>query len=154
MSFFIIGLVSGIVLSLLFILAFSNNILLKENISKYNFEESLSRLEKAIESEGWKLPAKHDLRQTLLKFGKADVKQVVVLEICNPDLSEKILLADKERSVSSLMPCRISLYEKEDGKVYFSRMNAGLLSGLMKRVSRKQMGFAAAQTEKILDSIR
>ena len=72
-------------------------------------------------------------------------------DTCNPDLAEKILLTDDERIVSNMMPCRVAVYQKEDGKVYYSRMNAGLLSKAMGKVTRKQMSVAAKDTEKFLE---
>lgn len=151
MSFFIIGLLAGGLVTTLLLFWLSPGIILKENQSKFNFEESVSRLEKVVEENGWKIPAKHDLQATLLKNGKSKVNSVVVLEICNPDLAEKILLTDDERIVSNMMPCRVAVYQKEDGKVYYSRMNAGLLSKAMGKVTRKQMSVAAKDTEKFLE---
>ena len=52
------------------------------------------------------------------------------------------------------MPCRIAIYEKNDGKIYFSRMNSGLLSKAMGKITRKQMAIAAADTEKFLQLIK
>lgn len=154
MSFFIIGLIIGGLLTGYFLFRLSPGIILKENQSKYGFEESIEKLELAIEESGWKMPAKHDLQATLLKHGKSKVNNVIVLEICNPDLAEKILLTDDERIVSNMMPCRIAVYEKNDGKVYFSRMNAELLSKPMGKVTRVEMKRAARDTEKILEVLK
>ena len=154
MSYFIIGLFAGLLIAGFLIFKLSPGIILKENESKYGFEESISKLETVIQENGWKIPASHDLQATLLKHGKSKVNKVVVMEICNPDLAEKILLSDDERVVSNLMPCRIAIYEKNDGKIYFSRMNLGLLSKAMGKITRKQMAIAAADTEKFLQLIK
>ena len=150
MAYLFMGLFSGIIITILVIFKISPGIILKEGTSSYNFEQSLTLLDKEIEGSGWKIPAKHDLQQTLLKHGKEKVNKVVIYEICNPDLAEKILKTDDERVVSNLMPCRIAVYEKSDGKTYFSRMNSGLLSRPMGKITRQQMKIAASEVEKFL----
>lgn len=78
----------------------------------------------------------------------------MVFEICQPDLAEKILLTDDEKIVSNLMPCRVAFYEKNDGNVYFSRMNSGLISKTMGKVTRKQMKRAFQETEVFLGVLK
>ena len=90
-----------------------------EDESKYNFEESVERFEKSVKKHGWEMPKIHDLQETMNKFGKT-VKPVKIFELCHPDHAEKILKRGKERIVTSLMPCRVSIYEKHNGKVYIS----------------------------------
>jgi len=34
---------------------------------------------------------------------------------------------DDARLVSAMMPCTISVYEKDDGNIYVAHMNAGLM---------------------------
>jgi uncharacterized protein (DUF302 family) len=128
---------------------------LKENSSKFNFEQSVEALEKAIlESGTWRIPAKHDLQATLIKNGKDKVNNVIVFEICSPDLAEKILKTDDERVVSNMMPCRIAVYDKTDGKTYYSRMNSGLLAKPMGKITREQMKIAADDVERFLEVLR
>jgi uncharacterized protein (DUF302 family) len=98
-----------------------------ESQSPYGFAETLERLTKAVEQKGWKLPAVHNLQQTLANAGK-EVLPVSVLAICHPAHSGRILEKDAERSVSALMPCRISVYERFDGRTYISRLNAGVMA--------------------------
>lgn len=149
-KYLITGLVTGAILAIILVFLMSPGIMLKEDQSSYNFEESMTRLEETVLKSGWTIPAKHDLQKSLIKHGMQEVDKIVVYELCNPKLAEKILLTDDERIVSNLMPCRISLYEKSDGKVYFSRMNSGLLSKPMGEVSREQMKIAADDIERFL----
>jgi len=150
----IIGLLVGVTGTALAIFYSSPGIILNEEQSKYSFEESLEILEAEVTEGGWKIPVKHDLQAILLKNGKEKVNKVVVLEICNPDLAEKILLTDDERIVSNMMPCRISLYEKSDGKTYFSTMNSGLLAKPMGKVAREQMKIASNDMERFLEVLK
>lgn len=145
----IIGLIAGAIVALLVVFLSSPSLMLKENKSKHDFETTLAEIEKSVESMGWKIPHVNDLQATMHKFGK-DVRQVKVYEICHPDHAYKILSQDDERIVSSLMPCRIAIYEKSDGSVYLSRMNSGLMSKPMNKIIRNTMSDAAAETEQIL----
>ena len=121
-----------------------------ENESKYDFEETLARVEEAIISAKWKVSYVHDLKETLLKNGMS-VLPVKVLELCRPVHSVRILERDKERIYSSLMPCRVSVYEKSDGHTYISRMNAGSLAVSLGGVVEEVMGDAFKEMEGILD---
>jgi len=148
----LIGIAAGIILTLLIIFLASPALLLKENKSKHDFETTVQELEKSIEKAGWKIPHVNDLQATMKKFGK-DVRKVQVYEICHPDHAFKILKQDDERIVSSLMPCRVAIYEKSDGTVYLSRMNSSLMSKPMKKVIRSTMTDASRDTEQILESV-
>jgi len=98
-----------------------------ETASKYSFDDTVQKLTDKITEMGWKMPAVHDLQQTMKNFGK-DVLPVKVLELCHPRHSSRILEMSDERIVSSLMPCRISVYQKADGITYISRINSGALA--------------------------
>lgn len=91
--------------------------------SKYNLDETIEILEEAITNGGWKISIVHDLQETLRK-SSISVLPLKVMELCNPKYSSQILGPDDLRIYSSLMPCRISIYEKTDGKTYISTMAA------------------------------
>lgn len=145
----LIGVISGLVLGLLIAYFVSPSLMFRENKNKSDFDDTVAALETAIEARGWKTPMIHDLQATMKKFGK-DVRSVKVLEICHPDHSYEILNRSEEKIVSSMMPCRISVYEKEDGSVWISRMNSGFLAKPMSPVIRKTMSAAAADVEDII----
>jgi uncharacterized protein (DUF302 family) len=101
-----------------------------EHQSRFEFEKTVEMLVADAEKREWKVPAVHDLQQSLAKSGK-DVLPVKVIEICKPKYSGQMLELNDERIISVMMPCRISVYEKEDGLTYVSLINAGeIASGL------------------------
>jgi uncharacterized protein (DUF302 family) len=148
----IIGVFSGLVLGLLLAFLISPSLMFRADENSKDFDETVAALEKAIEERGWKTPVIHDLQATMKKFGR-DVRSVKVLEICHPDHSYEILNRSEEKIVSSMMPCRISVYEKEDGSVWISRMNSGLMAKPMSPVIRKTMSTAAAEVEEIIAEV-
>ncbi|MDD4991966.1 MAG: DUF302 domain-containing protein [Paludibacter sp.] len=105
--------------------------------SKYAFDETIEILAETISNGGWKISIIHDLQQTL-KNNSIDVLPLKVIELCNPKYSSQILKESDLRIYSAMMPCRISVYEKADGKVYISTINSGLMSeqigGLVQQV--------------------
>lgn len=94
-----------------------------ESQSQFGFAQTVDTLSKIAAGNGWKVTIVHDLQETMKKNGK-EVLPVKVMEICNPLLAYQILSKDDLRDVSPMLPCRISVYEKEDGEAYISRMNA------------------------------
>jgi len=104
------------------------NQLLIENTSPFTVNETVDRIVAEAEKRNWKIPVVHDLQQTLAKSGKV-VMPVKVIELCKPEYSGKMLELNHERAISVMMPCRISVYEKEDGKTYIALMNAAAMAG-------------------------
>ncbi len=108
-----------------------------EKRSPMDFGSTLNRLLDEVGRKSWNVSHSYDLQGTLKKHGK-EVLPVTVVSICHPDHSSRILALDDERMVSSLMPCRISVYEKHDGHTYVSWMNSSIvasqLGGIVEQV--------------------
>jgi uncharacterized protein (DUF302 family) len=130
----------------------TNEAMFLENESKYNFAETVEKLTLEIENKTWKLSAIHDLQDTLKKFG-TEVLAIKVFALCHPKHSSRILSRDEERIVSSLMPCRISVYEKSDGKTYISRMNTGILAKSIGGIIEEVMQDSTRDVEVILSAL-
>jgi uncharacterized protein (DUF302 family) len=125
------------------------NSMLLESPSRYNFEDTIEKLNLAVIESGWKMPATHDLQNTIRNFGK-EILPIKVVEICHPKHSSRLLELDNERIVSTFMPCRISVYEKSDGKVYISRINATLLSASFGGIVEEVMSLANNEMEQMI----
>jgi uncharacterized protein (DUF302 family) len=64
-----------------------------------------------------------------------------------------MLELNHERIVSVMMPCRISVYEKDDGKTYVALINTNALSGGMPENIRRVMNAAADETVEIVRKV-
>jgi uncharacterized protein (DUF302 family) len=126
--------------------------MLLESISRFDFQSTLEKLNAAVADSGWKTPAVHDLQNTIKNFGK-EILPIKVLEICHPKHSSRLLELDNERLVSTFMPCRISVYEKSDGKVYVSRINAALLSKSFGGIIEEVMTLANKEMEEMIKTV-
>jgi uncharacterized protein (DUF302 family) len=148
----VVGLVAGLVIAFVAIYLTAPKLMFRETKVNTDFETTVSNIETAVEEQGWKIPAVHDMQATMKKFGK-DVRSVKVFELCNPDYAYEILSKDEERVVSNMMPCRLAVYEKKDGSVYISRMNSGTVAKPMSRVVRNTMTDAAADVEVMIAEV-
>ena len=120
-----------------------------EDTSRYDFSTTIEKITAAVNDAGWKMPATHDLQNTIRNFGK-EILPVKIIEICHPGHSSRLLGLDDERIVSTFMPCRISVYEKSDGKVYISRINASMLSRSFGGLIEEVMTDSAVEMEEML----
>ncbi|HAM08736.1 MAG TPA: hypothetical protein DDY34_09765 [Bacteroidales bacterium] len=123
-----------------------------EQKSKYGFEKTVQILTENAEKREWKVPFVHDLQQSLAKSGKS-VKPVKVIEICKPQYSGKMLELNDERIISVMMPCRISVYEKNDGATYVSLINAGEMTTTLPSNIAAVMKEASDETLDIVKSV-
>ena len=128
------------------------NQLVIEHPSKFDFGKTVELLVAEAESRDWKVPAVHDLQQSLAKSGKS-VKPVKVIEICKPAYSGKMLELNDERIISVMMPCRISVYEKDDGLTYVSLINAGDMAASLPSNIAGVMKEASDETFEIVKTI-
>ncbi|MCF8389800.1 MAG: DUF302 domain-containing protein [Bacteroidales bacterium] len=123
-----------------------------ENESMYGFSETLEKLNAEIEKTTWKAVTVHNLQESVKKSG-TDVLPIQVFVLCQPNHAAKILLKDEERMYSSLLPCRVSVYEKSDGLTYISRMNTGVLAKSIGGISEEVMMVATKEIEEIISPL-
>jgi uncharacterized protein (DUF302 family) len=119
-----------------------------ESPSRFDFDKTVEMITSEAEKRGWSVPAVHNLQQSMAKSGKT-VRPVKVIEICKPQYSGQMLELSHERIVSVLMPCRISVYVKDDGLTYVSMLNAGELTGGMQSSIARVMTEASEETMEI-----
>lgn len=105
----------------------NTNQFIVELASPFDVPATVEKIIEAAGHKGWQNPATHNLQNSLAKSGK-EVRPVQVVEICKPEFSGKMLELSDERIISILMPCRISVYEKDDGKTYLALLNMAELS--------------------------
>ena len=119
--------------------------------SSFDFDKTVEIITAEAERREWKIPAVHDLRESLAKAGKT-VKSVKVIEICKPQYSGQILELNDERIMSVMMPCRISVYLKDDGKTYIALINSGMMASMLPEKIAGIMKSASDETFEIAKS--
>lgn len=151
-AMFITGIITGIIISFAAVVLLAPKMMFTVSESQYDFAKTKELIEKQTAENKWSMPHQYDLQATMSKNGFS-VRPVTVFSICKPDIAVRILDNDTNRHISAMMPCRIAIYEKADGKTYIARMNAGLMSKLLGSEVKAVMGEAGEDSEKILAPI-
>lgn len=123
-----------------------------EQLSPFNVPVTVEKLIAAATEREWQNPALHNLQQSLAKAGK-EVRPVQVIEICKPEYSGRMLELSDERVVSVMMPCRISVYEKADGKTYVALLNMEAMAGGLPSTIASAVQGASDETFAIVKSV-
>jgi len=140
---------SGIILILLLIVTYGQSMLFDEKESKYEFEETTALLESSAKKHNWKIPAVHDMQKTMRSIEK-EVLSERIYELCKPEYAYEVVRYDNERIASTMLPCRVAVYKKSDGKTYVSLMNMNLMGHLMKGSLPDMITKASADIEEIV----
>lgn len=68
------------------------------------------------------------------------VRPMMVIEICSAKLSFRMIGTDAHHNIGPMLPCRIAVYQKENGHTYISRMNAPAFTSMLGRGRGKNNG--------------
>jgi len=148
----IAGFVLGVVIVGLIGFLAAPSLMIVEDVSSLGYEETVQAIQDAAVAQGWKVPTVHALDASVNKAGH-NVLPASVIELCHPDLAARILADDEARVVTSMMPCRVAVYQRSDGPVVVSRMNTGLVSKLFGGLVTEVMAQATNDSEQILSSV-
>jgi uncharacterized protein (DUF302 family) len=128
-----------------------------ERVSPFGLEETVARIQQNIEGtgKGWALAGLRFPAKAVQADG-GNALPVIMVEACSTKYSGPILNEDSVKFLSILMPCKISIYKKNDGKVYIGTMNAALMGpmfgplvgGIMKQVAEDQQKFLVMDPSK------
>ena len=150
---FWIGLVAGFLIAILLIgvagYMAAPSVMIQEDLSQLGFEETVQAIQDSAAGQDWKVPTVHHIDSSVESAGY-DVLPVAAIKLCQPDHAGRILEEDEAKIVTSMMPCRVSVYETGDGDVVISRMNSGLISKIFGGTVAEVMTQASAENEVIL----
>jgi uncharacterized protein (DUF302 family) len=151
----IVGIVVGLALGLALALGtawhMAGGLMFEERESPFTVEETVARIQHNIEAagNGWSLTGlRYPARPVQAEGG--NVLPVILIEACSTKYSGPILKDDKVRFLSLLMPCKIGVYKKGDGKVYIGILNAGLIGGLFGTLVGETMSHVVKDQESFL----
>jgi len=84
-------------------------------------------LQTAVEVNHFGVMQVHNLKETMTKKGVDFARECLIFEVCQPQQAKKVL--DENMSVSTALPCRISIYE-EEGKTVLATLKPTTLLAL------------------------
>jgi len=124
--------------------------MLKEALSPYGLQETVDKISENALQAGWVVAGVKPLHKSVKKHGGGDVLPVMLVNLCQAHHASSILSQDPDRVVSVMMPCTISVYQKQDGKTYIGYMNAGLLGQMFGGNVATVMGTVAEQQQSFI----
>jgi len=86
--------------------------------------EAAVALEASVLANHFGVMQVHNLRETMTKKGVEFAHECLIFEVCQPQQAKKVL--DQNMSVSTALPCRISIYE-EGGKTMLAALKPTVL---------------------------
>jgi uncharacterized protein (DUF302 family) len=81
--------------------------------TKKTVSAAATALHAAVTAHHFGVMQVHNLQETMTKKGVEFAHKCLIFQVCQPQQAKKVL--DENMSVSTALPCRISIYE-EDGK--------------------------------------
>jgi len=81
--------------------------------------EAAAALQYAVQVNHFGVMQVHNLKETMNKKGVEFVHECLIFEVCHPQQAKKVL--EQDMSVSTALPCRISIYE-EKGKTILATL--------------------------------
>lgn len=89
----------------------------------------------------------HDLKETMWKKGVEFAHECLIFEVCQPQQAKKVL--DENMSISTALPCRISIYE-EGGKTILASLKPTTLLAMF---NTPQLNDVAQEVEDTIHKI-
>jgi uncharacterized protein (DUF302 family) len=141
----------GVIVAALLVYNIAGSLMFKEVVSPFGVEETVARIQQNIQNagNGWSLSGLRNAAKPIEADG-GNVLPVLMIEACSTKYSGPILKDDSIRFLSNLMPCKISVYKKNDGKTYIGMMNAKLIGSLFGSMVGEIMGHVAADQAKFI----
>jgi uncharacterized protein (DUF302 family) len=103
--------------------------------------EAAAALQTAAQANHFGVMQVHNLKETMTKKGVKFARECLIFEICQPQQAKKVL--EEDMSVSTALPCRISLYE-EGGKTVLATLKPTTLLAMF---NTPQLAGIARQVE-------
>lgn len=147
----IIGFLVGVGLAVGVVWNSAGSMAFSEQVSPFSVEETTARIQQNIQAagNGWSISGLRNPAKPVEADG-GNVLPVLLIEACSTKYSGPILQEDSVRFLSLLMPCKIAVYKKNDGKVYIGILNAGMIGKLFGSMVGDIMEKVVADQKKFL----
>ena len=109
--------------------------------------ETAAALQTAVDANHFGVMHIHDLKESMWKKGVDFDHECLIFEVCQPRQAKKVL--DENMSVSTALPCRISIYE-EAGKTILATLKPTTLLAIF---NTPQLAAVAQEVEATLVKI-
>ncbi|TVP85313.1 MAG: DUF302 domain-containing protein [Thioalkalivibrio sp.] len=146
------GFILGILAMSLVTFTGAPELMVVEDESAHGFDETIEAIETSAEDAGWEVPNVQMLHEPVRAEGY-EVDRAAVIELCQPHHAAEILADDRARVVTSMMPCRIAVYETSDDRIIVSRMNTAMIAEMFGGTVAEVMADATEEVEGVLATV-
>jgi len=116
------------------------------------FAATVEQFKAEVKAAGWSILNYHNMAGVLSEKGFT-LHPVLIFDVCSGRYSARILAKDEYRPISALMPCRVSIYQTSDGKVFIARMNAPAFAPMMPKEVGDIMIASSQEIEAIIAKV-
>lgn len=116
-------------------------------LTEKTVNEVAAALQVAVPANHFSIMQVHNLQETMTKKGVEFTRECQIFEVCQPQQAKKVL--EQNMSISTALPCRISLY-REDGKTVLATLKPTTLLAMF---NSPQLAGAAQEVEDAVTKI-
>ncbi len=102
--------------------------MMSEHKSRLGYKETIAALQEGAKKRGWEVGPAVNMQEAMQKAGQKDARPFTMLSMCRKDLAESLLKLQMANKAMPFAPCRISVFEGSDGKVYIAKPNTELMA--------------------------
>jgi len=113
--------------------------------TNYQFDEAVDKITLALKNVGFGILTEIDMKATLKNKLDVDRRPYKILGACNPSFANRAL--EMEEKIGILLPCNVTVIEREDGKVDVSIMNPTIAMSIVENSELEDL--AADVSEKL-----
>ena len=121
--------------------------------SSQDFETTVQTIKDNANTSGW-VVLDTKLMHKNLKNAGYDILPVAIIELCNPQFAGALLSQSETRMFSAMMPCRVSVYELEGGKVQIAMLNSHLAGDMYDGFDLKALLKATLEMEQMIKPVK
>lgn len=119
--------------------------------SRLGFDETVNAIRAGAQKRGWKVGETQDMGAAMKEAGAKDAKRMKVISLCPAGANEKVVKAGGGKTPP--LPCRATVFDGKDGKIYLMRMNLANMSKTLPGDLGKVMAEVAAEEEALYKDI-
>jgi len=105
--------------------------------------EAAVALQSAVQANHFGVMQIHNLKETMAKKGVEFARECLIFEVCQPQQAKKVL--DQNMSISTALPCRISIYE-EGGKTILATLKPTTLLAMFNEPQLEGVAWEVEET--------
>lgn len=127
--------------------------MMTEKPSRFGFNDTVSALQAAAKKRGWETQPPMDMQAAMVKAGHKEAKPFKLLTMCKQDLVEALIKTQMAQKAMPFAPCRLSVFESNDGKIYIAKPNTALLAQLATPVFAPLLNKLVEEENAVLSSV-